>query len=81
MKKEDVIVLIKNNLLEIMPELEEQEINIDESLVNIGVGSIDRAEMIMMTMEDLDINLPRVKFATAITIAEYADILHRHVST
>jgi polyketide biosynthesis acyl carrier protein len=45
--------LIKSNLIEIIPELEGEDIDINETLVDIGANSIDRGELIALTLEAL----------------------------
>jgi polyketide biosynthesis acyl carrier protein len=73
--KNEVIDLIKANLLEIMPELEGQEIPVDEQLVNLGANSVDRGELITLTLERLNMTIPRVEFVRAQTVEELADLI------
>jgi len=80
MKKEQVIELIKTNLAEIMPELEGTQININDPLVDIGANSIDRGELIALTLETLNLEVSRIEFAKAQTIDELADLVHKHVN-
>lgn len=73
--KNEMINLIKDNLVEIVPELEGREISNDESLVALGANSLDRGELITLVLEQLRLDIPRVEFASAQTINELADLL------
>jgi polyketide biosynthesis acyl carrier protein len=73
--KEQIIQLIKENLQEIIPELEEKEIPEDETIVNLGANSIDRGELITLTLERLNLNISRIEFVNAHTISELAAMI------
>jgi polyketide biosynthesis acyl carrier protein len=72
--KDKVVNLIKSNLEEIIPELEGHEISADETLVSLGANSLDRGELITLTLERLGLDVPRIEFARAQTINELADL-------
>ncbi|NEQ16370.1 MAG: acyl carrier protein, partial [Moorea sp. SIO3E2] len=40
----------------------------------LGIDSVNRAEIIMMVMEDLSLNIPRIELAGAKNIGELADL-------
>jgi polyketide biosynthesis acyl carrier protein len=73
--KTTIVNLIKENLLEIIPELEGKEIALDETLVDLGANSLDRGELITLTLERLDLNISRIEFVSARTINELADLI------
>lgn len=72
--KDQVIGIIKNNLGEIIPELEGAQISADDTLVALGANSLDRGELITLTLERLGLDVPRIEFASAQTINELADL-------
>ncbi|AOY83399.1 acyl carrier protein [Moorena producens JHB] len=74
MSKEQVLKLITKYTREVAPELEEVPLEPTDSLKNLGIDSVNRAEIIMMVMEDLSLNIPRVEFAGANNIGELADL-------
>lgn len=45
MTKEEIRELIQMNLFNILPELELETINLDEDFEDLGVNSVDRAEI------------------------------------
>ena len=75
MEKQIIINLVKTNLIEIIPELEGEEINANETLVNIGANSVDRGELITLTLEILELEMSRIEFVGAQTINELVDLI------
>lgn len=73
--RNDIINLIKRNLLEIIPELAHEEFSNDETFINLGANSIDRGELITLTLEGLNSGVSRVEFVRATTINELADLM------
>lgn len=73
--KNEIVKLIKENLIEIIQELEGTEISADQTLVDLGANSIDRGELITLTLERLDLNVSRIEFVSAQTINELADLI------
>ncbi|MGN7825028.1 poly(3-hydroxyalkanoate) depolymerase [Chitinophaga varians] len=75
--KDKIINLIKENLIEIIPELEGTTVMSDVSLVDLGANSIDRAELITVTLERLQLDISRVEFATANSIEDIATLIEK----
>lgn len=73
--KNQIIEQIRENLIDIIPELEGTAISNDETLSNIGANSIDRAELIALTLEQLEKEIPRIELAGAQTINELAELI------
>lgn len=78
MDKSEIISLIKSNLAEVLPDLDEGEIDVHETLMNLGANSVDRAELVAITLDSLSLNVPFYKFASARNIAELADLMHQY---
>lgn len=73
--KDQVIQIIKENLVEIMPELEGEEISLDDTFLDLGANSMDRGELIALTLEKLNLEVSRIEFVGAKTINELAEIV------
>ncbi len=73
--KQKVVSIIKENLLEIIPALENEELSLDDTFVDLGANSLDRGELITMTLERLESESSRVEFVGAQTINELADMI------
>lgn len=76
MTKEEIFERIVENTKEVLPELEEHDFKMDDSLKALGCNSIDRSEILMMTLEDLDSTLAMLELAKAANIGELAAILN-----
>jgi len=69
-----IFSLVSNNLKEILRELEVEEINYNSKLCLLGANSIDMAELIEKTMEDLGIDVDRFEFYSVANVGELCDL-------
>ncbi len=76
MNKEEVFKIITSNTCEVLPDLEQHEFKMDDALKDLGANSIDRSEIVMMTLESLSLNIPLIEIARAENLGELAGILH-----
>ena len=73
---QEILELIKCHTCEVIPELEGHSFQPTDRLKDLGANSVDRADIIMMTMEALSLNIPRVEVFGADTIGDLADVLY-----
>ena len=78
-EEEKVFAAIRRNLLMVLPELESETISAEHSLADLGCNSIDRAEIVTMTMEELDVTVPIIEFAQVHNIRTLAALLRRYL--
>ncbi|AJQ29669.1 acyl carrier protein [Pelosinus fermentans] len=76
MKKEDIFEIIARNTCEVIPELEGHVFKPSDRLTELGANSVDRAEIVAMTMEALSLQIPRVELFGAKNIGELAEVLY-----
>ncbi|MFI6847343.1 acyl carrier protein [Kitasatospora sp. NBC_00085] len=76
MSNQDVFNLIVEHTREVIPELEEHTFDPADSLKDLGANSIDRAEIIMMTLESLEVSIPLSELANAKNIGDLAGLIH-----
>jgi polyketide biosynthesis acyl carrier protein len=76
MNKEAVFNIITQHTSEIIPRLKDHKFQSTDSLRDLGANSIDRSEIIMMTLESLSLNVPLMVIARAENIGEIASIHH-----
>ena len=69
--------VLQNAITEIFPHLTPQELQGDASLKELGANSIDRAEIIMITLSQLQLKIPMMNFANAKNIRDILSILER----
>jgi polyketide biosynthesis acyl carrier protein len=81
MSKDEIFELIQRNTREVIPGLEAYAFRRSDRLSDLGANSVDRAEIIMMTMEAMSLQIPRVELFGAGNIGELADILHEKIQT
>ncbi len=65
---------LTRSILEIFPELSSRVFLETDSLKELGANSIDRAEVIMLTMSHLNFTAPMVIFASAKNLGELTTI-------
>jgi polyketide biosynthesis acyl carrier protein len=74
MNPSEIFELIKEQINDVIPELSRQAITPNQSLKTLGANSIDRAEIIMLTMARLKVKIPLVQFAAAENIQSIINI-------
>ncbi|MFI1761420.1 acyl carrier protein [Streptomyces sp. NPDC020800] len=73
---QEVFDLVVKHTCEVMPELDGHTFVATDSLRELGANSMDRAEIIMMTLEALAVSIPLVELAGANNIGELAKLIH-----
>lgn len=76
MSSEEIFELIVKYVREVVPELENHAFEPSDSMKELGANSIDRAEIIMMTLESLSLNIPLVELAGLRNLGELASAIH-----
>ncbi len=76
MSKEKIFEIIVRHTREVVPRLEDHQFQPSDSLRALGANSVDRADIIMMTLESLALNIPLIEIAKADNIGELAGIFH-----
>jgi len=79
MTKDDILHVLRTNLYEIIPELEDEKFSLDEKLVDLGLNSIDRGELITLTLESIESDVSRIEFVSAQTVNELAEVFMEKV--
>ncbi|MCZ8521625.1 MULTISPECIES: acyl carrier protein [Paenibacillus] len=76
MNREEIWQLVIQHASEVVPELEGHAFQPDERLADLGANSVDRAEIVAMTMEAMSLQIPRVELFGAQNIGELVDVLY-----
>lgn len=74
MDKAYIFSILKKGISEIMTDLDINSITMQESLRELGMNSVDRADVLLQTMESLQVNVPMMNFAKAQNIGEIVDV-------
>lgn len=76
MNQQQIFEIIVNHTREVVPELEAHTFQQTDSLRALGANSVDRADIIMMTLESLSLSIPLNELASAANIGELAGLIH-----
>ncbi len=76
MNKDEIFHIIVRHARDVIPALEEHDFQQTDSLKALGANSIDRADIIMMTLESLSLNIPMMLMAKAENVGQLAGIIH-----
>lgn len=80
MNQQDIFETITKHACEVIPRLADHQFQQTDSLKDLGANSIDRSEIVMMTLESLELNIPLIEIARAENIGELATTLHEKLS-
>jgi len=75
MEKEKIYSIVKDVILEVLPDLQPEKITIEKSLRELGANSIDRMEVVTLSMEALEMKLPLMSFAAVNNIEGLVEVL------
>lgn len=81
MRKEDILKLVIQHSCEVIPELDGHEFKSSDRLADLGANSVDRAEIVGMTLEALALQIPRVELFGAKNIGELVDVLYEKLQS
>jgi polyketide biosynthesis acyl carrier protein len=76
MTKQEIFDVINRHVRAVLPRLENHDFKLTDSLKELGANSVDRSEIIMMTLETLSVSIPLVHMAKAQNIGELAGIIY-----
>ena len=79
-EKQRVFDVVKSNLIKVLMDLKPEQVTIDKSMTDLGANSVDRVEVVMYSMEELGLDIPRAELHGAKNIAGLVDILARHLA-
>ncbi len=74
MTQDEVFAILKKYILEqLEDEVEESQITIDKSMLDLGANSLDIVEIVSNTMRELKIKIPRDELAKINTMKGLVD--------
>lgn len=76
MSMQEILEVITRHIQAVMPALANHEFKETDSMKELGLNSIDRSDIIMMTLETLSLRIPLLEMAKAKNIGELASIIH-----
>lgn len=80
MTKEEVIEVIKRNIVENLDDVEADTIDPTKSMKDYGANSLDMIEVVSTSMRELNIKIPRSELAELGNIDELADKFMEYIN-
>jgi polyketide biosynthesis acyl carrier protein len=75
MKDEKLFELIKSTIVSVAPAFSDINIQQSDSLKQLGLNSIERMEVTMIIMEELEVDVPRIELLGPKNISELITLL------
>lgn len=75
MTRDELFDTVKRNILEVLPDLDACAVTGDKSMKDLGANSIDRADVIIQTMEQLGVTFKISELAEIRSIGGLVDFL------
>jgi polyketide biosynthesis acyl carrier protein len=75
---DDILAAIRENLCEVVPEIDPAAVTIDARMADLGCSSADRAEVVAMVMAQLDVAVPVMRFGAVSDIRSLVELLHEY---
>lgn len=75
MEKGNVFLVVKDAISDVLPDVDSGAVRIEQNLKSLGANSIDRTEIVMLSMEKLGIKLPLVSFGGVENIEEMVNVI------
>lgn len=80
-QKNDILDIIRRQITDVLPHLNQIEIGPEQSLRDLGADSIDRAEIIQLSMRTLKIKVPLIECAGITNIAGLIDLFYNNIQS
>ncbi len=73
-----VFLVVRRNLLEVVPDIDPAGVTLDVAMSDLGCNSIDRAEVVTLSMEDLGVVVPVMEFRRVSDLRSLVSLLCEH---
>ncbi|GAB2783819.1 hypothetical protein GCM10027073_15730 [Streptomyces chlorus] len=73
-----VLAAIRHHARAILPDLEPADIVPARTLADLGLNSVDRSEVVINVMDDLDVLVPITEFRQAMPVGDLVALFERY---
>ncbi len=80
MTKEEVVEVVKRNIVENLDDIDLDGIDITKSMKDYGANSLDMIEVVSCSMRELKIKVPRAELADIENIEHLTDKLMEYIN-
>jgi polyketide biosynthesis acyl carrier protein len=78
MNRDEVFEVVRLCILEVLPDVEHDAVTLGGTLSDLGANSIDRADIVTMSMEKLGITVPVTEFQRVHDIPSLVTLLQEY---
>ena len=71
-----ILAIITETIRAVVPDLSETPITASDSMSQLGLDSVERQEVVMLTLEAIGLEIPLVQLRGPRTIGDLAELLH-----
>lgn len=69
-----IFEILTEQIYDVEPDLEGQSLTPEDSMRDLGIDSMSRVEILMLTMEELDIQMPNTELAKARNLGDVVQL-------
>ncbi len=79
MMREKIFEVVRSTVLDVLVDFDQNMIDINKSLKDLGANSVDRIEIINSSIERLNVRLPLITFKDVKNIKELVDVIYENI--
>jgi polyketide biosynthesis acyl carrier protein len=79
MMQEKIFEVVRSTVLDVLVDFDQNMIDINKSLKDLGANSVDRIEIINSSIERLNVRLPLIAFKDVKNIKELVDVIYENI--
>jgi polyketide biosynthesis acyl carrier protein len=76
--KDKIFAVLKANTLRILPDIGPNDVTIDNNLTDLGANSIDRVEIVMNSLQELQLKIPVPELHGLKNLRAVVDLFYRY---
>lgn len=80
MKRDEVLSIVVKNIKEIIPEMKDEEIDMNKSYRELDINSLDLVEIVSASMNELKIKIPMNELANIKNTGGLVDVIFKVVN-
>jgi len=78
--KDKIFAVLKANTLRILSDVVPNDVNIDGNLTDLGANSIDRVEIVMNSLQELELKIPVPELHGLKNLRAVVDLFYRYAA-
>jgi polyketide biosynthesis acyl carrier protein len=76
--EEKIFEVVKANTMRVLVDARPEQISMDTALTDLGANSVDRVEVVMYSLEDLNIKVPMTELHGISNLRGLVELIARH---